>query len=79
MTTRAPAPPVDHFTVVLDALVLKDMSIRFERTLRVSDQGLNFLPPSFGEFPLRPVDPTVTGLPDHVRDRGGVPPPRLWM
>ena len=72
MNHRAPAAPPEHFTVVLDTLVLKGMSIRFERTLRVSEDGLNVLPPSLGEFPLRPVDPTVTGLPDHVRDRGGV-------
>ena len=56
--------------------------ISFMRTLRVSEDHVNFLPPGLGEFPLRSVaDVKAT---DAMRERGGVILPiyqreAMWM
>ncbi len=60
------------FRVEDDSLVLDGVSIGFQRTLRVSEQGTNWLPPSLGSFPLRTVDPVAHRLPEAVAARGGV-------
>ena len=73
-------------TFVLDgnSLVAGCTTITFIRTLRVSDSGTNALPPGFGTFTLRAVDPTDMRLPAHIRERGGVMLPihqheAMWM
>lgn len=64
--------PRQRFRVEDDCLVLSDLSITFQRTLRVAEDGLNALPPGFGAFPLRVVDPLRGRVPKAVLERGGV-------
>lgn len=70
-TTTTQALP-ERFRVEDDTLVLDGVSIGFQRTLRVSENGANWLPPSLGNFPLRTVDPVAHRLPESVAERGGV-------
>jgi hypothetical protein len=56
--------------------------VSFIRTLRVSEDHVNFLPPGLGEFPLRSV--ANVNATDAMRDRGGVVLPiyqreAMWM
>lgn len=56
--------------------------VSFIRTLRVSEDHVNFLPPGLGEFPLRSV--ANVKATDAMRDRGGVILPiyqreAMWM
>jgi len=67
-----------------DALVIGGVHIGFQRTIRVSEDDLNALPPGFGRFPLRTVDPDDARLPKHIRQRGGVmlpiyPHEAMWL
>ena len=49
------------------------MSIDFQRTLRIPDNGkTHYLPPGFGRYPLKHVDDYSRNLPSNWRDRGGV-------
>jgi hypothetical protein len=60
------------FTVEGDQLTCGGLRITFQRTLRVSENGLNALPPGFGRFPLRPVRRSQAELAPAVVKRGGV-------
>ncbi|MFM7685529.1 MAG: hypothetical protein ACKPDI_06345 [Actinomycetota bacterium] len=74
MTTTTPTRRTRPrtFGVQHDRLVIGDVSIRFQRTLRVSENGINALPPGFGSFPLRVVDPRQHRLTPDMVERGGV-------
>lgn len=84
---NTPPSEGDSLRVTLhdDRLAFGDMfAISFMRTLRVSEHGLNALPPGFGTFALR----NVAALGDHasadMKRRGGVVLPiyqceALWM
>lgn len=69
--TASTMPP-ERFEVHHDSLTLNGVSISFQRTLRVSEEGANWLPPSFGKFPLRSIDPVAHRVPDSMRQQGGV-------
>lgn len=71
-TTRTPRADRKRFQVVDDSLVIGDLHITFQRTLRVSEQGTNALPPGLGNFPLRTIDPMRPHLPAWIASRGGV-------
>lgn len=71
-------PPPRTFEVIDDGLSLGDLSITFQRTLRVSENGVNALPPSLGNFPLRVLDPSHHDVPAQMARRGGVLMP-LYM
>lgn len=61
------------FTLNHDSLCIGDVSIRFQRTLRIPDDGKRYpLPPGLGCFPLRRVDDYASRVPDEWRERGGV-------
>lgn len=70
--TLAYAPPPRTFEVVDDLLTLGDVEISFQRTLRVSERGVNALPPSLGSFPLRVLDPGRHRVSAQMTQRGGV-------
>jgi len=70
--TRTPRTDRKRFQVVDDTLVIGDLTITFQRTLRVSEQGINALPPGLGNFPLRTIDPMRPHLPEWITRRGGV-------
>jgi len=66
------------------SLIIDGVRIGFIRTLRVSEDGLNALPPGFGLFPLRVVDVDDPRLPGHICERGGVmlpiyPHEAMWL
>lgn len=78
------SPPAQQWEVRHDALVIDGVSIGFVRTIRVTETDLNALPPGFGMFPLRAVDPDDSRLPDAIRLRGGVmlpiyPHEAMWL
>lgn len=64
--------PRATFSIEHDQLVLGDLRINFHRTLRVSENGLNALPPGFGSFPLRVVGQQQRLLSPAMVERGGV-------
>jgi hypothetical protein len=50
-----------------------DFSLRFQRTLRIPDDGKTYpLPPGLGAFPVRRVDDYESTVPSEWLDRGGV-------
>lgn len=50
-----------------------DLSIRFQRTLRIPDDGRSYpLPPGLGAFPLRRIDDHADRVPADWLGRGGV-------
>lgn len=61
------------------------LSIDFQRTLRIPDDGKNYpLPPGLGRFPLRHVDDFAERVPARWREHGGVMLPMyqaeaLWL
>jgi len=61
------------------------MSVDFQRTLRIPDDGADhYLPPGLGSFPLRHVEDFVKNLPPKWNERGGVMLPihqseALWL
>lgn len=61
------------------------LSIDFQRTLRIPDDGKNYhLPPGLGSFPVRHVDDYESTVPDNWIDHGGVMLPMyqaeaLWI
>ncbi len=56
-----------------DSLHLGDVTLRFQRTLRIPDDGRRYpLPPGRGAFPLRRVDDYAERVPTEWRERGGV-------
>ena len=55
-----------------DQLVLGDVGVSFQRTLRIPEHGVHALPPGLGRFPLRRVaDYPDTAPPDWLK-KGGV-------
>jgi len=55
------------------------LTIDFERTLRIPDDGKDYpLPPGFGSFPLRHIDDYASRVPADWLKRGGVLLP-LWQ
>jgi hypothetical protein len=56
-----------------DTLQLGELAIRFQRTLRIPDDGRTYpLPPGLGSFPLRKVDDYADRVPREWLERGGV-------
>jgi len=61
------------------------LSIEFQRTLRIPDDGSDYpLPPGLGRFPLRHVDDFTENLPHKILNYGGVMMPMyqseaLWL
>lgn len=76
--TRTTSPTRRTFAINRDSLTLDDLEITFQRTLRVSENGINALPPGLGRFPLRAVDPAHHNLSPTMVTRGGVLMP-LYM
>lgn len=80
-----------NVAIVNNALQLRDpdgsdaITIRFQRTLRIPDDGRTYpLPPSLGEFPLRLVRDYVHRVPPEWARRGGVilpmyPREAMWL
>src|SRR2546423_957498 len=55
------------------------LSIDFQRTLRIPDDGKNYpLPPGLGKFPLRHIDDHASRVPGNWLKRGGVLLP-MWQ
>jgi hypothetical protein len=60
-------------TIQHDTLRLGNVTIRFERTLRIPDDGRTYpLPPGLGQFPLRRVEDYAHRVPAAWRQRGGI-------
>jgi hypothetical protein len=65
--------------------ITADLTIRFQRTLRIPDDGRTYpLPAGLGSFPLRSVDDYLDTGPDEWRKRGGLAMPMyqseaLWI
>ena len=65
--------------------VTADLTIRFQRTLRIPDDGRTYpLPAGLGSFPLRSVDDYSDTAPEEWRKRGGLTMPMyqseaLWI
>ena len=56
-----------------NTLSLGDVSITFQRTLRIPDDGKNYpLPPGLGAFPLRRVQDYADRVPEGWAEKGGV-------
>lgn len=61
------------------------MSIDFQRTLRIPDDGREYpLPPGFGKFPLRHVEDYAKTVPAHWKEHGGIflpmyPAEAMWL
>ncbi|MBX3249344.1 MAG: hypothetical protein KF901_19360 [Myxococcales bacterium] len=61
------------FTLENDSLRVGDVTLQFQRTLRIPDDGRRYpLPPGLGAFPLRRVDDYADRVPGDWRARGGV-------
>ncbi|MCB9601730.1 MAG: hypothetical protein R3B99_18280 [Polyangiales bacterium] len=73
------------FQLQNDSLRIGDVTLRFQRTLRIPDDGRRYpLPPGLGAFPLRRVDDFADRVPDEWRERGGVMVPMyqreaMWL
>lgn len=55
-----------------DSLRLGPVRVYFQRTLRIPEKGLHYLPPGMGRFPLRRVDDYPDTVPAGWLARGGV-------
>jgi hypothetical protein len=55
-----------------DVLVMGPVRVSFQRTLRIPEQGIHWLPPSLGSFPLRRVEDYPATVPAAWLGRGGV-------
>lgn len=65
--------PTTTTTIHGDRLQLGGLSLTFQRTLRIPDDGKTYpLPPGLGAFPLRKVDDYADRVPDDWREHGGV-------
>ncbi|WP_059015773.1 hypothetical protein [Mycobacterium sp. M26] len=58
--------------LVRDQLVLGPVTVEFQRTLRIPETGLHYLPPGLGRFPLRRVEDYPDTVPTEWLARGGV-------
>lgn len=58
--------------IVSDQLVMGPVTVEFQRTLRIPETGLHYLPPGLGRFPLRRVDDYPDTAPQEWLARGGV-------
>ncbi len=61
-----------HVTLAADRLVLGDVNVSFQRTLRIPEHGVHALPPGLGRFPLRRVADYPDTAPAAWLERGGV-------
>lgn len=74
---RPEAPPA--VTVEHDRVAIGRLSVGFERTLRIPEDGKRYpLPPSLGRFPLRRVADYASRVPASWRAHGGVFMP-MWQ
>src|SRR5688500_10520406 len=55
-----------------DALVINDVRVTFQRTLRIPEHGVHALPPGLGSFPLRRVADYPSTAPASWLAKGGV-------
>ena len=55
-----------------DQLELGPVTVSFQRTLRIPEEGLHSLPPGLGRFPLRRVSDYPDTAPAEWLARGGV-------
>jgi hypothetical protein len=55
-----------------DSLLIGDVRVTFQRTLRIPEQGLHALPPGLGRFPLRRVADYPDRAPAAWLEKGGV-------
>lgn len=58
--------------IVGDQLVMGPVTVGFQRTLRIPETGLHYLPPGLGRFPLRRVEDYPDTAPAEWLARGGV-------
>ena len=75
MSYRAPSTVAPSTVEILphDALRVGDVTITFQRTLRIPDDGRRYpLPPGLGRFPIRPVEACGERVPAAMREKGGV-------
>jgi len=75
MSYRVPSPLAPSTVEILphDALRVGDVTVSFQRTLRIPDDGRRYpLPPGLGRFPIRPVDAYGERVPAAMREKGGV-------
>ena len=63
-----------HSTVELghDEIVMGPVTVSFQRTLRIPEEGLHPLPPGLGRFPLRRVEDYPHTAPSDWLARGGI-------
>lgn len=71
--TSQPLPPRIPVRISGDALSVGDVTLSFQRTLRIPDDGRSYpLPPGLGRFPIRNIDDYGDRVPAAWRERGGV-------
>lgn len=81
---RAPVSVVSHDFGGSEISIRGLVDITFQRTLRVSETGLNGLPPGLGMFPLRSVESLGDRATAEMIERGGVVMPiyqreAMWL
>lgn len=59
-------------TLTDEQVVLGDVSVSFQRTLRIPEHGVHALPPGLGSFPMRRVADYPDTAPASWLDKGGV-------
>ena len=62
----------DNVRLLSDELVLGDLRVSFQRTLRIPEHGVHALPPGLGRFPLRRVADYPGTAPESWQRRGGL-------
>lgn len=65
--TSTPLPTLNR-----DDLVVGDVRVSFQRTLRTPEHGVHPLPPGLGRFPLRRVADYPDTAPSAWQETGGV-------
>ena len=71
--TSQPLPVRHPVRITGDALSVGDVTLTFQRTLRIPDDGRSYpLPPGLGRFPIRNIDDYGDRVPAEWRERGGV-------
>ncbi len=70
----APTVPLPQARIVGgERLELGGVTLTFQRTLRIPDDGKNYpLPPGLGAFPIRNIDAYADRIPEAWRAKGGV-------